>query len=388
MTVVAQIVSSPKNKHRSLIELRAPRLLDKFLLTLVLALVGFSLLMLYSTTGTISQEKFGDPYYFVSRQSVAALAGFVAMLFCSQFSVSLYRKISGYCLPLCVVLLILPLIPGLGSSSGGATRWVNFGFVRFQPGEIVKLLFVIYMAGYFTRHESTLKNLADGVVKPCLLIGLIASLFLLEPEFGSAAVSAGVVCAMGLAVGIPLRYFGILASLATIAGSILVYTSPYRMSRVLSFLAPWKDSSGKGYQLMQSLIAVGSGEFSGVGLGASQQKLFYLPAAHTDFIFAVVAEELGFIGAVILLMVFLAILWRGISLASKLSADVFAYALCVGATLLIVLPAFLNVGVVIGVLPTKGMVLPLVGYGGTNLVVSLATVGVILSLTRFLYKNR
>jgi cell division protein FtsW len=363
-------------------ELRPPVVVDFVLLTVTVALVGFSILMLYSTTGIISQEKFGDPLFYVKRQMIAAVLGMIALFIVARLPLKLLKRFSPYCLPICLFLLALPLIPGLGESSGGATRWVRFGPIRFQPGEMVKLLFILYIAGYFARHESKLQSLSRGVVKPLLLVGVVAFLYLLEPDFGSSAVLVGVTLAMATAAGIRLRYVGLLVLVACCALGALVVVSPYRMSRVMSFLAPWEDASGSGYQLIQSLIAVGSGELTGVGLGDSQQKLFFLPAAHTDFIYAVIAEELGFIGGVAILLGFLLFLWRGFRLAGKLTGDTFAYCLAVGLTLLIVLPALLNVGVVTGVLPTKGMVLPLVGYGGTSLISCLIAVGLLLGLTR------
>jgi cell division protein FtsW len=372
------MVSVAPSQH----ELRPPILIDFVLLALTVLFVGFSVLMLYSTTGIISQEKFGDPLFYVKRQVIAACLGMCALFLATRVPLQFLKRISPYCFPLCIFLLALPLLPGLGEASGGAARWVRFGPVRFQPGEFVKLLFIVYMAGYLSRHEARLQSFSQGVVKPLMLVGAVAVLFLLEPDFGSSAVLGGVTLAMAMTAGIRLRYVGVLALIAVVSLGALIIVSPYRMSRVMSFLAPWDDASGSGYQLIQSLIAVGSGELAGVGLGDSAQKLFFLPAAHTDFIFAVVAEELGFLGGTVVILAFLLFLARGFRLAGKLAGDTFAYSLAVGLTLLIVLPALLNVGVVIGVLPTKGMVLPLIGYGGTSLISCLIAVGLLLGLAR------
>ena len=220
------------------------------------------------------------------------------------------------------------------------------------------------------------------MVVPFVYLAPVAAFLLLQPDFGSSAILAMVVLAMSTAAGVRILHLAM--SFLGCAGlmTALVIASPYRMGRVLSFLSPMRDMQGKGYQLIQSLIAVGTGHLSGVGLGGSQQKLFFLPAAHTDFIFAVVAEELGFIGAVVVLLCFLVFLGRGLAIASRLADDTFSYVLAVGLTLLIVGPALLNMGVVTGLLPTKGLVLPLVGYGGSSLIASLVTVGMLLALAR------
>jgi cell division protein FtsW len=248
-------------------------------------------------------------------------------------------------------------------------------------------MFVIFLAGYFARNEGSIGDVINGVLKPFLLLGCIAVPLLMQPDFGSTAVMAVVTFGIAVSLGVKLRW--ILVGLIAAGGlaAILVAVSPYRMMRIVSFLSPTADSSGKGYQLIQSLIAVGTGELTGVGLGGSQQKLFFLPAAHTDFIFAVIAEELGFVGCLGVIVAFLVFLWRGLLLASRLADDTFACGLAVGLTLLIVAPAFLNMGVVLGLLPTKGMVLPLVGYGGSSLISSLFGVGLLLALSRSFQSN-
>jgi cell division protein FtsW len=238
------------------------------------------------------------------------------------------------------------------------------------------------MAGFFARHESRIPSFIHGIVKPFLLVGMVAALLLMQPDFGSSAVIIVVVLAMALASGVRLGYMGLCSVVVALILGILVAISPYRMMRVVSFLSPFSDASGKGYQLIQSLIAVGSGEVWGVGLGSSQQKLFFLPAAHTDFIFAVISEELGFVGGLCIIAAFLVILWRGLLLAKGVRGDTFLFALAVGLTMMIVAPALLNVGVVIGVLPTKGMVLPLVGYGGSSLMACMAVVGLLIGIKR------
>jgi cell division protein FtsW len=238
------------------------------------------------------------------------------------------------------------------------------------------------MAGFFSRHEHHVQSFFHGIIKPFGLVACVAAMLLAQPDFGSSAVIVVVVLSMALASGVRLLHLALCSVAVAVAAGLLVFISPYRMMRIVSFLSPFSDVSGKGYQLIQSLIAVGTGQVSGVGLGSSQQKLFFLPAAHTDFIFAVISEELGFVGALLTILAFLVILWRGLLLAKGLAHDTFLFAMAVGLTMIIVAPALMNVGVVIGLLPTKGMVLPLVGYGGSSLMACMAVVGLLLGLRR------
>jgi cell division protein FtsW len=363
-------------------QLRAPSPVDYVLLGAVLLLVLFGLVMVYSTTGIISQEKLGDAMFYAKRQSLSALLGLGLMLVCMRVPLDLLRRASPYLFAMSVFLLVLPLVPGIADRAGGASRWVKLGPIRFQPAEFVKVCMVIFLAGFFARHETRIRTFSQGILKPFGLVSVVAALLLLQPDFGSSAVIVVVVLGMALASGVRLSHLGLCTLAAIIAAAVLVAISPYRMMRVVSFLSPFADASGKGYQLIQSLIAVGTGQLSGVGLGGSQQKLFFLPAAHTDFIFAVIAEELGFTGAVFIIFGFLVVMWRGLLLAKSVRHDTFLFALAVGLTMMIVAPALLNVGVVIGLLPTKGMVLPLVGYGGSSLIACMGVVGLLLGIRR------
>lgn len=367
---------------------RPPSLLDPILVGITLLLISFSLVMVYSTTGVVSQEKFGDAFYYVKRQGIAAFIGLGMMMVLSRLSIERLRQYSAYFFWIAIGLLLATYVPGIGDRAGGAQRWLNLGFIRFQPGELVKLLFIIYLAGFLARQEESLSEFTSGVLKPFLLVGVICALFLKQPDFGSSAILCLITLFMTGSSGARIKHLGLMCISFVVPAVILVVLSPYRMKRITSFLSPWADPSGSGYQLIQSLIAIGTGKFTGVGLGASQQKLFFLPAAHTDFIFAVVAEELGMAGCLVLLSVFLFFLARGLKLAGKVSEDTFAFSLTIGLTLLIVLPALLNAGVVTGLLPTKGMVLPLVGYGGSSIISSLMAVGILLSISRWHQKQR
>jgi cell division protein FtsW len=368
--------------------LRNPLAVEPILSTLVACLVLFSLVMVYSTTGIMSQERFGDSLFFFKRQMTAALLGFGIAYLAFRIPIKVWQRIAGWLLPISLLLLVLPFIPGLGDRAGGAQRWIALGPVKFQPAEFVKIAMVVFMAGYIHRHEHSLGGFVGGIVKPVAMIGPVALLLLMQPDFGSTVVITTVMMLMGIAAGVRLRFAIIGLLMIAAAFAALVIVSPYRMERITAFLSPFEDLSGSGYQLVQSLVALGSGELVGMGLGSGQQKLFYLPAAHTDFIFAVIGEELGFIGCAVVISVFLAVLWRGCRLASRYAEDSFRFSLAVGLTGLIVVPALVNVGVVTGMLPTKGMVLPLVGYGGSSLMACLFCVGLLLALARELYEER
>jgi cell division protein FtsW len=360
---------------------------EPVLLFLAILLISFSLVMVYSTTGVVAQEKFGDPYFYVKRQAVSALLGFFFLFVLSRIPMERIQKVTPYLYVTCLSLLLVTYLPGIGDRAGGAQRWINLGIIRFQPGEFVKLTFIVYLAGYLARHEESLSGFVTGILKPFMLVGGVCALFLKQPDFGSSAILCLITLVMIGTSGAKIKHLALMGLSFLIPAIFLILFSPYRMKRVTSFLQPWADASGSGYQLIQSLIAVGSGKLTGVGLGESQQKLFFLPAAHTDFIFAVVGEELGLIGCMLLLSVFLAFLARGIYLAGKVASDTFAFSLTLGLTLLVVMPAMLNAGVVTGMLPTKGMVLPLVGYGGSSIMATLSGIGIILSIVRWRKKQ-
>ena len=366
---------------------KTPILVDIFLLITVVSLVIFSLLMIYSATGVVATEKYNSPYFFVKRQAIAVIIGFVGMYFLSNLKVFSLKKFSHYFIFFIFILLGLTFIPGLSHSSGGATRWINLPFLKFQPAELVKIFYVIFLAGYYHRQQEKIGTFIYGIFIPLAYTSLVAAVLLAQPDFGSSAVLCFVTIAMAIAVGVKIRHLLICSVPIILAVIGLIITSPYRLKRILVFLSPGEDVLGRGYQLSQSLIAVSSGELTGVGIGKSMQKLYFLPAAHTDFIFAVIAEEFGFIGSVILILAFCVILWRGLAVAKVVTQDIFAYCLAIGATMLLVIPAFFNVGVVTGMLPTKGLVLPLIGYGGSSMICSLWTVGLLLALVKYRYRN-
>jgi cell division protein FtsW len=390
-TKVIQLSDVYKPKESILNRLRSSsffRSLENLVLVLLpIAWLSFSFIMLYSTSGVMAEENFSDSLFFVKRQFFSAVIGGIACVIFSFTPLRIIKKFSVYLFIISVFLLLCILIPGLGERAGGAQRWLNFLGLRFQPAEFVKLFFVIFIAGYFSRHIDKIKTFSYGIVKPFVCVGILSALLLLQPDFGSSAVIVAITLCLVLLMGAKISHLVYCGTVIAGLMATLVWISPYRMKRFTAFLDPFEDKSGSGYQLIQSLIAVGSGRFTGMGLGSSQQKLFYLPAAHTDFIYAVVAEELGFLGAASVLLSYLLFLWLGMQLAKRLLFDTFAYVLCLGIVLLISLPAFINVGVVTGMLPTKGLVLPLIGYGGTSVMVSLAALGILIGLIKCARKH-
>jgi len=350
-----------------------------FLSTLLLLCMG--VLMVFSTTAVTSLDAHGDAGVMLRHHFVHIILGFVVLFCCFSLPPEKLYNVAVPLLLFALVLLLITLIPGIGHVAGGARRWLILGPIRLQPGEIAKIASVIYFASYIERRHLKMHGFLSGVIIPSLVLGMLSVLLLLEPDFGSTVIILSVVFCQ-LFLFCRLRHIAFVALLLAMILATLVVVSPYRMKRFVSFLNPFEDATSSGYQLVQSLIAVGSGGLTGAGLGAGKQKLFYLPAAHTDFIFAVIAEELGIAGALFVLALFLIILYRGLRLSRRLLDKPYLASLALGCTLLMVIPAVLNMGVVLGLLPTKGLVLPLVAYGGTAMIVHLAIIGILLRLSR------
>lgn len=352
---------------------------DRVLLGACLLLLGLSCLMVYSTTAVVAEQELGNSLAYLKKHIFHVLLGLGSFAFISRLPSDLFRGVS---IPLFLLACILLVgVLAFGQEAGGARRWLSLGFVRFQPGELAKVAAVLYFSSYIARHRERMVYFLPGAVIPFSVVCVVSALLLLEPDFGSAAIIAIVVFLQLFTVSKPGHLFGI-GILAAICAALLLIFEPYRMRRLKTFLDPFEDASNAGYQLVQSMIAVGSGGAFGAGLGAGEQKLFYLPAAHTDFIFAVIAEELGFIGCLVVLALFAVIALRGLRIAKQLESDPYKYALAVGCTLLIVVPCLLNISVVTGLLPTKGLVLPLIAYGGTAMMANLSIVGVLYRLSK------
>ncbi len=351
---------------------------DYVLFTAIVALLGFGSLMVFSTTALTSKDMGISPAFFFKRHILSIILGGVLAYICFNVKPLLWKKAAFPLLLASVLMLLMVLL--VGKTAGGATRWIQIGSLRIQPAECVKLAIVISIAAYADRFKNRLGSFLYGIFFPFFFLSIIGVLLLLQPDFGSTAVIFFVTATQMLLVVRFSHFVSVLFSGVLIGISLVAY-SPYRMRRFLAFLDPFSDPTSSGYQLIQSLIAVGSGGFFGEGLGVGRQKLFYLPAAHTDFIFAVIAEEFGMVGALLVLMLFLTVLFRGIKVALRLSDNIFLSLFALGLTCFIVLPSLLNMGVVLGLLPTKGLVLPFISYGGTAMIVSCIAAGILLRLS-------
>lgn len=337
--------------------------------------------MVFSITALTAEESSGSPFATLIRQAVHIAVGLVLAMIVSRIKPETLKRFSTLAFVFAVFSLVLVLIPGLGAKAGGAQRWLQLGPLRFQPGEFAKIATVLFFSAFISRHHERMRLFGRGIVLPALVVGILALLLLLQPDFGSVVVIS-LVTGLQLWQFVRIGHIGLLAVTGALTLSTIAVTTPYRLRRLHAFLDPFKDPSNSGYQLIQSLIAVGSGGFWGRGLGGGEQKLYYLPAAETDFIFAVICEELGFVGAISVALIYLCIAWRGFRLARRHAGEPFLSSLAIGATSLIVLPAFINMSVVLGLLPTKGLALPLVSYGGSSIICTLLAVGVLWSLSR------
>jgi cell division protein FtsW len=354
--------------------------IDRIALSLILAIVLLGLIMVTSASVSIASKESGDPFSYLERQLVLCLIGFAlaAIVFCIR--TEYLEKFAWPLLIGAVALLFFVLVPGLGHVVNGSRRWIRLLGFNFQASELARVLVLIFIASYAVRREDELRNTAMGLVKPMGLLVFVALLLLAEPDFGAASVLFITGFGILFIAGARLRYVLIAAAGGAAAATLLVVMAPYRMARVTSFLDPWADPYNSGFQLTQSLIAIGRGEWFGVGLGESVQKLFYLPEAHTDFLFAVLAEELGLVGVAATLALFIALVWRSFwiaQLAARANLKFQAF-LAAGFGLWLGAQALINIGVNMGVLPTKGLTLPLMSYGRSSMIVTLAWVGLLL----------
>ena len=358
---------------------RIPRV-DYWLLLSVVALATLGLVMVASASITFADRELGFPFYFALRQLVYTGCGVLAGLLVFRLRLVLLERMGMLLLLLSFVLLLLVLVPGVGVEVNGAARWINAGLFRLQVSEPAKLFFIIYLASYLSRHSEEVRTHIYGFIKPVGLLAIAALLLLLEPDFGATVVLAATVMGMIFMAGVRLVQFGGVLGLSALSLGSLAVSSPYRMERLTTFLDPWADPFNSGFQLTQSLIAIGRGEWLGVGLGAGVQKLFYLPEAHTDFVFAVAAEELGLMGVCVIITLYGLLVWRAFMIAAQAEKadNLFAAYLSYGIGIWFGLQGFINIGVNMGLLPTKGLTLPLMSYGGSSMVVMCTAVALLL----------
>jgi cell division protein FtsW len=354
---------------------------DVWLLSAVGGLLGFGIVMVLNVSYFHAEARYGDPYLFFRKHVIAVGAGLVLMLLVSRVRLDWLERWASLMLPLCVLALVMVLAPGIGAERGGARRWIALGGFSLQPSEFVKLGVVLYLARWISRHRPVMHEFGGGVLPALVAVGVCSALILGQPDFGTAVI-LGLLLLLMLYVGgaRPAHVLGLVLC-GGVAMACAVQFAPYRMRRLLAFLDPWSHSQDAGFQLVQSLIAFGSGGLGGVGLGQSKQKMLFLPEAHTDFIFALVGEELGLIGALAVLALFAIVAVRGFRIAAR-HPDPFASLLAFGLTAVLILSAVVNVGVVLGMLPTKGLPLPFLSYGGSALLATMLEVGLLAALSR------
>ena len=353
---------------------------DNSILLLAVCLTCLGVVMVFSSSSIMAVRAHADSLYFLKRQGLFALAGFGMLALTARFDYHHFRKLAVPILFFCILLLVLVLVPGLGRKVGGAARWLPVGGFSFQPAEMAKLGLVIFMAHSLAKKKEKVKDFRIGFLPYMALLVLLLALLLAQPDLGSALTLAVVAVMMLLVAGTRLLFLFGTAVVALPFLYVLIMNVEYRRQRVMAFLNPWDDPSNSGFQIIQSWIAFGSGGAFGKGLGESKQKLFYLPEAHTDFIFSVVGEELGFIGVIVIAAMFLLLVVRGLRAALH-APDEFGCYLAFGMSLLLGLEAFANMAVVMGMVPTKGMALPFLSYGGSSLLMSLVAVGIILNVS-------
>lgn len=365
-------------------------LYDPWLTLTTITLLSIGLVMVTSASLAWAESLKLPAWYFALRHLIYLAAGVFACFAAIRIPLRFWESMSQFLLIISIGMLMILFIPGLGREVNGSIRSLYLGFGSVQVSEGVKLALIIYMAGYIMRKEDEVQRKMSGFLKPLIILGLVSSLLLLEPDFGAAFVIVSTVMGMLFLAGVPLRRFIILLILAIGAFAALSIASPYRLRRLTGFLDPWSDQFNAGYQLTQSLIAFGRGGWFGTGLGNSVQKLLYLPEPHTDFLYAVIAEELGLVGALLILVLFAIFVWRALNIGRQaiMRGKLFAGYIAYGIGLWIGLQAFINIGVNIGALPTKGLTLPFMSYGGNSLAVGLAAVGLLLRVNLELRSSR
>jgi cell division protein FtsW len=354
---------------------------DPIILISVLLLLGIGLLAVYSASSILAEARFGDHCFYLKRQAIFCLFGLLLMIVAKNVNYLVYRKLVYVFLGLSVLLLVLLLIPGLGFKVGGAQRWFRFGLISLQPSEAVKLSLAIFMAYSMSKNVDQMSTFLNGLF-PHLLVGSIfMALILLQPDLGTAVIIGMWMLILLFIGGVHLGQLFVLLGLTTPIVFYLISQSTYRLNRWWAFLNPWEDPQGFGFQIIHSFLAFGSGGLFGVGLGNSKQKLFYLPEPHTDFVAAIIAEEAGFIGISILIILFALIVIRGIKIALK-APELFGTYLALAISCMLAVQVIVNMGVVMALLPTKGLTLPFISYGGSSLVVSLLGMGILMNISR------
>ena len=364
------------------IDIKESIIIDRSLLMAVVLVASLGWLMVTSASMDWSQRNFGNIFYISIRHGIFLCLGAAVAWVVLRIPLSVWRTFSAFLMVLSLALLVLVLIPGVGREINGSIRWLSLGFMNAQPSEFAKLATILYMASYLDRRRDEVQSKWSGFIKPLFVLSLLAVLLLLEPDFGAVVVLMLATLGLLFLGGVKAGQFILTTVVVLSASVIILLSSPYRLKRLTGYWQPWTEENvyGSGYQLTQSLIAFGRGEFSGVGLGNSIQKLFYLPEAHTDFVFAIWAEEMGLFGSLVILGLFVFIFVRSMKLGRRAFKEnqFFAAYIAYGLALLIGFQAFINLGVNVGLLPTKGLTLPFVSYGGSSLLICFIALGLLL----------
>ncbi|MBM7586741.1 cell division protein FtsW [Bacillus pakistanensis] len=355
---------------------------DFILILITLSLLAIGLIMVYSASAVWADYKFEDTFYFAKRQLLFAGVGVIAMFFIMNIDYWTWRTWAKVLIIICFVLLVLVLIPGVGVLRNGSRSWIGVGAFSIQPSEFMKLAMIAFLAKYLSEKQKFITSFNKGVLPSLLLVFTAFGMIMLQPDLGTGTVMVGTCIVMIFIAGARVSHFVALGLVGLVGFAGLVISAPYRMKRITSFLDPWEDPLGSGFQMIQSLYAIGPGGLFGLGLGESRQKFFYLPEPQNDFIFAILAEELGFIGGSLVLLLFTLLLWRGVRIALG-APDLYGSFLAIGIVSMIAIQVMINVGVVTGLMPVTGITLPFLSYGGSSLTLMLLAVGVLLNISRY-----
>lgn len=354
--------------------------IDKHLLIAVIILSLFGLLMIYSSSNIWAEYKFNDPYKYLKSQAIFLILGYIIIYIVSKINYQIYYKYSNIILFICIILLILVLIPGIGSVRNGSRSWFGIGSFGIQPSEFVKLGIIIFTSKYLNNNK--IKSIKSSVLPILLIVILLFGLIMLQPDFGTGVILVMTIITMLFISGVNMSFFIKLGILGLLGIVFLVIIAPYRLERITSFLNPWADPLGSGFQIIQSLYAIGPGGLLGMGLGNSIQKHFYLPEPQTDFIFSIISEELGFAGVLIVATLFVTIIKRGLNISLNQENN-FAKYLAFGISFSLAFQTILNLMVVVGLIPVTGVTLPFLSYGGSSLLVSMVSIGILLNISKY-----
>ncbi|AZK46888.1 stage V sporulation protein E [Paenibacillus lentus] len=355
---------------------------DFWLMSSILGLLAIGIIMVYSAGSVLAFHDYGDSFYFVKRQLLFAILGLAAMLFMMNLDYRHLRKFAKIGLLVCFALLIIVLIPGIGVVRGGARSWLGISSFGIQPSEFMKLGMILFLSYWLSKEDYKITMFTKGLLPPLGVMGLAFGLIMLQPDLGTGTVMMGAALLIVFTAGARVKHLAGLAAVGVIGFAGLILAAPYRLQRITAFLDPWSDPLGAGYQIIQSLYAIGPGGLAGLGLGMSRQKYSYVPEPQTDFIFSILAEELGFIGGLLVLLLFLILVWRGMRVAMTVE-DSFGSLLAVGIVGMVAVQVVINIGVVIGLMPVTGITLPLISYGGSSLTLMLTALGILLNLSRY-----